>query len=198
VRTREDESDAYPARLFIPSVPDLLDMANRLEQEISHVLLEAESEDRDREKGIGDAFQEFDLVLPAVDAGYLQSILSGRTITAAELARVQALMEQAGIRGGVSPTQIAQLLRLAGAPVVVGTAHVDMPTDSPHYKDRDALRSDVSRLVRSLKYETGLNFPEVWGRLYDAVPAAQPIKTASVEVLRHCIDVLSRWRYENG
>jgi superfamily II DNA or RNA helicase len=188
VRVRGDESDSYPATVFLPSVPTLVTLAREIEQERDHEL--AAVPDRERKDGVTQ--QEFELWDPmaALDGRPLGTVLDGVLFSDDELRRADDLMCQAGMTNA-SPAQVARLLRLAGMGRVVGKAVVENRAD---FRDKEALRADVNQLVKKVARRTGEEHGHIWVRLHDGV-GAQPPKIAhyTTEQLRQAVETLARW-----
>ena len=192
VRTRGDESDAYNATVFIPSVSSLTSMAREIERIRDHVLSEPIEK-------VGTEQRQFDLVetLPAIDGHFSSTIFGGDDYSDEELQRALSLMAQAQV-SGASPVQVARLLRLAGFGKLTGKVQMEMPAPMV---DREKLKADVNTLVKKLAArlrsdsdytERGRAHSHAWVKVHDAV-GRRTLKEYTVDDLMRARDLLVGW-----
>ena len=195
VRTRGDESDAYNATVFIPSISKFTTMARDIEMIRDHVLAEPVESGKTSTERI-----EFELVetLPALDGRFSSTIFAGDDYSDEELSRALSLMQQAQL-SGASPVQVARMLRIAGLGKVAGRVQLDVPKPK---QDRQKLKSDLTRLVK--KYAARLiadgadksrAHQQVYIRLHDSL-GRRSIKEYTIDDLQASVDIVTSWMHD--
>ncbi len=196
IRVRGDD-DILTATIFIPQVPALVDMAERIEREADVALQEAEDEARERSnRDQREMTLSFIEPLATSEASLTQAILSGETIADAELQRAMLILQQVGgTLGTAHPADFAKALRIAGmTPTdqhVVPPVTVTLPAASGD-DHRKALRRRLHRDVGSFCRRTGQSHKDVYYRLNAAVGGGS-VPSASAEQLEKRIEVLHSW-----
>lgn len=188
---RMDATGTITATAFIPEVPDLVAMANRIESEAEAGLRE-QVERLEREAGQREF--EFDLTVPLGSSAAVRSqvIESGSAIPAEELARARELRQQVGgSMAGVHDADLVKAMRLLGAAKVTGTVRVpDVPAQSGDQL-RKALKQQVGQRVRSYAFHSGREYAHVHGELNRL--CGDTLAKATVETLHMRLEILVRW-----
>lgn len=192
--TRQDGDD-ITATMFIPALPELVEMAGRIEGEADAGLKAAEEDLRDRIEHEQREI-EFDIVVPLSSSDVLRQgvITSGNEFTHAELEAAENLRRQAGGSLRLAHTaDVAHLLRLHSGGVPVSSARVKVPETKQTGDDlRRVLRTQVNRLVNRVSRDTLEPYSHIHKRLNRTFGDTLP--TASVETLEKRIEVLGSWQ----
>lgn len=186
--------DYVTATVFIPALPCLVDMAQRIEDEADAGLKEAV--DRTRRQWEAQTVLDFDIVTPltSTDAILDRVITGGDAYADEELRRA---MEKRDLVGGsltnAHLADIARLLRLAtnSVPLASGSFSIPKPQASGD-EYRRALRQQVNRAVSKINSETGTPHYHLHGDLNRRFGDKLP--TASVESLQKRLEVLTEWQ----
>lgn len=193
VRTRSDDDDLC-ATLFIPSLPNLLDFARKIEDERDHALDEAvEREAKKRERGPGSGQGEFDLfeVVDASPAIHHETIHNGQAFTELEIAEAERVIRESGMPASLTAAQMARALRVAGA---ASRPEPQPKSTGPVYTQQDekmALRRLINRKVGRFSRVSGLEHSEIHADLNLMFGDKAP--TATVETLQKRLTVLDEW-----
>lgn len=188
VRTRPNEE--FNARLFIPAVPELMEHARSIEQELRHQLdVESDRLAQSREASPGEyeqpSFQMRELV-SATEAAFDRAILAGEEVSPLDLTAAQETARQLGI-----PAQYAlnllPLLRQRQEPAAEPAGTVI----TPRHRQEKMLRSEVETLARKHAYRAGVDAREVNTALRRA--GFPPRAKATIEQLEQMLDTLARW-----
>lgn len=191
VRTR-DADDETCSTLFLPSSPPLLLMAREIEDERDHALAQLAEEmgaaNTDPTRAASQR-SEFDPV-GSSQGIHDQTILGGEHYGDDEITRASMLIASTGIRG-VSPVQVASLLRAAGMPEVQQqTAPEPRRSSEPTLGDqKTALRKKITQLVNQVARENSYEHKQVHLWLNKTVNESS-IKVATVSTLQHRIVLL--------
>lgn len=141
------DGDDLTATVFIPALPVLVELAQRIEDEARAALVEAELEVRDRMRNEQREL-EFDIVHPiASSEAVLDSVItSGQVVDDAELRRALEIRDAIGASlANAHPADIAQALRLV-SPQPVATGRL---TPRPKASTGDELRSILRKRVKA-------------------------------------------------
>lgn len=188
LRTRGDESDSWPATLFIPQVPTLVKLASEMEVERDHVLCPPSEPDG----GGGDGDRPDPLaVFAATDGHHGTSIHNGDHVTAEEMVEADRVMAAAGVKG-LSTVHAVKMLRVAGRSNPAATPSAALPDDRPLYQVRDDTLNRLHRRVKQHHRRTGLPFDEIWKRLNSAV-GEWTVKDATHHTLMARHREMDRW-----
>lgn len=194
VRTRSDDDDLC-ATLFIPSLPNLLDYARKIEDERDHALDEAvEKEAKKRKRGPGSTQGQFDFFEPvdSSEAIHHETIHNGQAFTDAELSEAERVIREAGMPASMTAAQMARALRVAGK-ASQPAAPADRP-DGPVYTQQDekmALRRLINRKVGRFARMAGLEFAEIHADLN--MMFGDKADNATVDTLQKRLTVLDEW-----
>lgn len=194
--TRQDGTP-ITATMFIPALPELVEMAGRIEAEADRALLETERTLRERLDSEQQRI-DVDFVVPLTSSEVLrqQVISAGVEFNDAELRAAMELLSQVG--GSVAnshPADIARLLRLAGHAAPVATASViTPPTQMTNDQLRDNLRVQLKKAVnRLVADDPGLDYKKVYYTLNKAC-GNEPVASATVESLEKRLELIRQWR----
>jgi superfamily II DNA or RNA helicase len=193
---RMDATGTITATAYIPAVPDLVGMANRIEEEADAGLSE-QIERLEREGGQQEFDIELSVPLGSSQAERDQVILAGAVFTSEELARARALKERiGGSLSGAHDADLVRLLRTIGT-MSGGKAHVRVAVAQPASGDqlRKALRARVSDAVRSYAHATGQEYSHIHSELNRSC-GERSIRDATVETLQKRLTLLARRRGE--
>ncbi|MFJ8755497.1 DEAD/DEAH box helicase family protein [Streptomyces cyaneofuscatus] len=153
VRKQGDE-DELCARVFIPSIAQLLTIAAGIERTVDAVLADEESKVRRTTadgEGEGRAPGRTTEVLGSSAAAHAFTISSGDAFEEAELLHARRLGQQAGLPVGTEPSAIARLLRLSGTSAQPGATPepaVQQTLSEKKKEVRDLITRKVGRLSR--------------------------------------------------
>lgn len=142
------DGDDITATMFIPMLPSLVDLAERIEGEADAALAEAERQIRERMENEQRTL-EFDIVTPlgSSEAVLDRVITSGEVIADDELARAREVRDAVGRSlSAVHLADLAKGLRLVAAPPAVATVSATVP---PTRATGDELRSILRRRVNT-------------------------------------------------
>ncbi|HEY9372568.1 DEAD/DEAH box helicase [Streptomyces sp.] len=186
VRVRKGEE--FNARLLIPALPELMQYARAIEDELRHQIeAEAEAEEKARAEREG-AQMEFDLREPvyASEATFDRAILGGEETFADGLERAKTYCASHGI-----PLQyavnIAPLLRTEEkAPDVAPAAPASEAV--PRHRREKMLRGEVETLARRLSKRRNIEPKDVNTALFKKFG---PRSKASVELLEEMVQFLN-------
>ncbi|WP_147992663.1 DEAD/DEAH box helicase family protein [Streptomyces sp. t39] len=151
VRKQGDE-DEMCARVFIPSIAQLLTIAAGIERTVDAVLADEESKVR-REMAEDESdprmLPRTAEVLGSSAAAHAFTINSGEAFEEAELLHARRLGQQAGLPVGTEPSAIARLLRLSGGSAQPGAAP-EPPVQQTRSERKKELRELIARKVGRL------------------------------------------------
>lgn len=193
VRLRGHNDGTY-ATLFIPCVQPLLQIAQDIERTVGTVLAEEEQQyERDRKERSTQTTLQFDLVEPldSSEAIHSSTILSGDSVTEAELHHAEELMRTAGVPANWSAAQVAHLLRVAGTGRVVGTATVVTPQEKPLADRKKSVRTLLQRKVGKLARIKEVPHKYIHAQLNRICD--DKAATATAETLEKRLEILDRW-----
>src|SRR5690606_11457487 len=139
-----------------------------------------------------------DLVEPAgaSEAVHHSTILSGDSFSDEELARAQNLAQSTGMPSSVSASQVARLLRAAGAGRVVGHGTVKIDTPRPLADEKRTIRRLVNQKVARLHAMTDVPYSHIHSQLNKLF--GDTAKTATAETLSRRLETLDRWIEEHS
>ncbi|WP_405812624.1 DEAD/DEAH box helicase family protein [Streptomyces sp. NBC_01390] len=193
VRKQGDEDDMC-ARVFIPSITQLLGYAAAIERTVDAVLADEESRVRRSTaegEGTDRALPRTPEVIGSSTAAHAFTISSGDAFEEAELLHARRLGQQAGLPPGTEPSAIARLLRLTGTSAKPGVApepEVELTMSQRKKEVRDLIKRKVGRLSRMtrkphshLHNELNRSFSE------------RSIDQATLETLSQRLVILDRW-----
>lgn len=180
VRTRGDETDVYPAQLFLPATSTFKLLATEMERERDHVLRELDEEVDDLVVVDSTGQSAISLIEPlaAEDAEHLTTVSAGDEFSPEELAAARAYIDQSGAR--TSETDAAKLLRAfqsaaPGTPanIALSQSTALSPPATPPAIRRQELKKRLNTAVRSTSYrlaaEASLPMSDVAPRIWTAV-----------------------------
>lgn len=191
VRRNDDD---LTATMFVPAIPTLVALAERIEIEAEAALTEAVSQARER-VAIEQREFEIDIVTPLTSSEAVldRVITGGDVISDQELDQARQIKDAVGASlAGVHLADLAKGLRLAGLKPPVASAFAKL-SETPQSGDdlRTALRTNVNFNVNRVAREMDLHPRDLHTRLNrmfgDRVP------TASVETLEKRLEVLAEW-----
>ena len=186
--------DDITATMFVPALPTLVQLAERIEEEAKAALIEAELKARERVNSEQRQF-EFDIVIPldSSEAVLDRVITGGEVISDQELDFARQIKETVGASlSSVHLADLAKGFRLASIkPPVASTHGVLPPTRESGDELRTRLRQRVNFAVNRKARETEVHQKHIHldlnSRFGDTVP------TASVETLEKRLEVLAEW-----
>ncbi|MEW2037633.1 helicase-related protein [Streptomyces sp. NPDC005534] len=193
VRKQGDEDDMC-ARVFIPSISQLLGFAAAIERTVDAVLADEESKVR-RDTGDGDgtdrALPRTPEVIGSSTAAHAFTISSGDAFDEEELLHARRLGQQAGLPPGTEPSAIARLLRLTGSSAKPGVAP-EPQVELTHSERKKELRDLIARKVGRLSRTTRKPHSHVHSELNGAF-GERSIDKATLETLSQRLVILDRW-----
>lgn len=183
------------ATVFLPAVRPLLALAAELEAERNHVMqlpvghaLDEWNVDRVESEPGASEFTALDS-----EAEFAHLLHGGRAVTAAPAAELTADQEDfLGLPGLLSPEQTAQLLAQRDATlrrVTSAARELSAATPAPLWRDAQALRQEISELVRTWAGRSDKTPAQVHVELRTVIPGPGSSK-ASVDVLEARRDYL--------
>jgi hypothetical protein len=144
VRKQGDE-DEMCARVFIPSIAQLLTIAAGIERTVDAVIADEESKVR-REMAEDESdprmLPRTTEVLGSSAAAHAFTINRGEAFEEAELLHARRLGQQAGLPVETEPSAIARLLRLSG-----GSAHPGATPEPPVQQTRSERKKELRELI---------------------------------------------------
>ncbi|MEU0691416.1 DEAD/DEAH box helicase family protein [Streptomyces uncialis] len=195
VRTRPNEE--INARLLIPAVPELMQHAREIEEELRHQLEIAAREDEQAQQegsSTGQGMLDFRTPLSASEPTFDRAILSGDEVSAEELAAAQAKAQELGIPRTYA-ANLVPLLRAQAAQAQAATAP-EQPTAAqqvtvPQHRREKLLRQEVENLARKISYRRGCPPKDINA---DLLRAGHPKRSkATVEELEKIRQTLLGW-----
>lgn len=192
VRIDNTRMDEYPATVYLPSVPSLVEMAKKIEDERNHVL-EEEEITRRRFDDFGPGLGPNPItILGAVDGKHSHSVLNSTTITLEEIETAKKFIDELHLTQ--SPTYVALIIQkyfkfsTSGNPPNTNT---DVKT-IPDYEVRELKRQECKKLVNRYHEQTAISYREIWIALNDLV-GERSVAEATIESLDRRIELLSMW-----
>lgn len=193
VRKQGDEDDMC-ARVFIPSISQLLAFAAAIERTVDAVLADEESKVR-RATAEGEGGQRTlprtTEVIGSSTAAHAFTINSGDAFEEAELLHARRLGQQAGLPPGTEPSAIARLLRLGGTSAKPGKAP-EPEVEQTLSERKGELRHLIKRKVSQLGRMTRKPYSHIHGDLNRAF-GERTIDQATLETLEERLVILDRW-----
>lgn len=195
VRKQGDEDDMC-ARVFIPSISQLLGFAAVIERTVEAVLADEESKVR-RASSDGDgsgndrALPRTPEVIGSSTAAHAFTINSGDAFEEEELLHARRLGQQAGLPPGTEPSAIARLLRLTGTSAMPGAApepKVEQTLSERKKEVRDLIKRKVGRLS-SMTRRPHSHIHSDLNRAF----GERSIDQATVDTLSERLVILDRW-----
>jgi superfamily II DNA or RNA helicase len=186
--------DDITATVFIPALPVLVDMAQRIEEEADAGLKEAVQ--RVAQQWDQQTVFEFDIVQPLTSTpAILNQVITGGDVYADE--ELRRALEKRDMVGGSLATahvaDVAKLVRLVTNSVPLATTRVPVPPPQASGDEyRRALRQQVNRAVARINSDTGRPHNHIHGDLNRQLGDTLP--TASVETLQKRLEVLATWQ----
>lgn len=196
VRTRKDEE--INARLLIPAVPQLLQHAREIEEELRHQLEIATEEDERAQReggGAGQGMLDFRTPVSASESVFDRAILGGDEVSPEELEAAQQRAADLGIprmyAANLVPLLRAQTVQQETTAAAQQQAAAARKVDIPHYRREKMLRQEVETLARKLSYRRGVPPREINTEL---LRAGHPKRSkATVEQLEKMRETLVQW-----
>lgn len=193
VRKQGDEDDMC-ARVFIPSISQLLGFAAAIERTVDAVLADEESKVR-RTTAEGEAGQRIlprtTEVIGSSTAAHAFTINSGDAFEEAELLHARRLGQQAGLPPGTEPSAIARLLRLGGTSAKPGKAP-EPEVEQTLSERKTEVRNLIKRKVGQLSRMTRKPHSHIHAELNRAF-GERSIDQATIDTLNERLVVLDRW-----
>ncbi|MFD5798637.1 DEAD/DEAH box helicase family protein [Streptomyces diastatochromogenes] len=193
VRKQGDEDDMC-ARVFIPSISQLLGYAAAIERTVDAVLADEESKVR-RATADGDgtdrALPRTPEVIGSSTAAHAFTINSGDAFDEEELLHARRLGQQAGLPPGTEPSAIARLLRLTGTSAKPGAAPEPRVEQTLSERKKE-IRNLIKRKVGQLSAMTRKPYSHIHSELNKAF-GERTIDQATVDTLSERLVILDRW-----
>lgn len=187
------DADDLTATAFIPALPVLVELAQRIEDEARAALVEAELAVRERMRNEQREL-EFDVVHPIGSSeAVLDSVItSGQTVDDAELRRAIEVRDAIGASlANAHPADIAQALRMVSAPPVATARVTPLPNASTGDELRGILRKRVGAEVNRRAQAHDVHPGSIHRHLNDL--CGDTVPTASVASLEKRLGMLSEW-----
>jgi superfamily II DNA or RNA helicase len=200
VRMRSPEDEAT-ATLLVPSVEPLLGYAREIEKTVSIALREEQARvERDMQKQRDTQLPLFDErpePVSSSEAVHHSTILSGETFADEELRRAANFRQAAEMPASVTDSQVARLLRLAGAAGVSATVtlRADNAVTPPNLSDEKAtLKRLIQRKVGQLSRRTDKPHSHIHGELNQI--HGDTTATATADTLEARLATLDKWLHQ--
>lgn len=193
VRSRADED--LQAVMFIPAVPQLMQHAREIEQELRHQLdLDIEQMDKQmRDQANAQQEMTFRETLSASPALFNSAIISGEKLAQDEIDAAAQWCRENRIPLTWAPNVALGMRKDRGREI---TVTVTPPTPSlPKHRLAKRLRGEIKRLIGKLEYREGMEPGTLNGDLLRQ--GFTPRGEMTVEELRGLLDHLAAW-YDNG
>lgn len=193
VRTRPGEE--INARLYIPAITALTNLAREVEEELRHQL-EVERE-RDGERIPGDGQRTFEMreILSASEPAFSSSIYAGSEIAPELYRQAEQWCRDRGIPA-MYAANVVDEVQAASRPTVKVTVTPE-PAARSRLKREKLLRSEIKELVNRLSASRGMEPKEINQRLLRPTKfggaGLPPRARASVEDLERTSEALARW-----
>ncbi|MER6433176.1 DEAD/DEAH box helicase family protein [Streptomyces sp900105245] len=196
VRKQGDE-DEMCARVFIPSIAQLLSIAAGIERTVDAVLADEESKVRrdtaeeDESDSPTPTLPRTTEVLGSSAAAHAFTINSGEAFEESELLHARRLGQQAGLPVGTEPSAIARLLRLSGGSAQPGAAP-EPPMQQTLSERKKELRELIARKVGRLSRLTRKPHSHIHAEL-NRECQEKKIDQATLETLEKRLLILDKW-----
>lgn len=193
VRKQGDEDDMC-ARVFIPSISQLLAFAAAIERTVDAVLADEESKVR-RSTAEGEGADRTTPRIPEVigssAAAHAFTINSGDAFDEEELLHARRLGQQAGLPPGTEASAIARLLRLTGSSAKPG-ATPEPQVEQTLSERKKEIRNLIKRKVGQFSRMTRKPHSHIHSELNKAF-GERSIDQATAETLSERLVILDRW-----
>lgn len=193
VRVRGSADDTT-STLLVPSIEPLLRYAQTIEKTVDAALRTDADQIRREAKEWDQAPLRLDLVEPldSSEAIHHSTILAGQSFSDEELRRAEAVLQSSpGMPASLTVSQVAHLLRAAGAGQVIGTAVLKPQPPVRLADEKLALSRLIQRKVSRLNRLTERPHAFINAELNRM--CGDKTKTATVETLQRRLEILDRW-----
>ncbi len=183
--------DDLTATILIPKIPNLVELAQRIEDEATVALREAEAAARrEYERDAGTVQLSFIEPLKSSDAILSDVIVSGEMLDDSQLRDAQRIQEQVGGSLRLAHvSDIAKVIKLCGPPGATATVQVPVPPPAASGDEqRRALKKQLQSLVNRYAWSEDVKHSHVHAKLNKKFGGTVP--TASIDGLRKRIEFL--------